>query len=107
MTMRNSSPGTLQIKLLFRRAWQGALLALLLAFIFVLVFVGPGTWMIIPMATASIAGAIGGVIFHLLEPLRGQGRWTRPAINIAAGFIFLTGMWMGMVYGLYLVGLWD
>ena len=56
-------------------------------------------WMIRPLLMGPFAGAMGGFVFNLLEPLR-QGGWRTLMANMLGVLIFLIGMWMGIILGL-------
>ena len=98
---RNTSP------LLVKRILIGSLVNLL---VLSLILVATGElagWIWIPMLTVSIAGAIGGIIYHVLndrlEVSNGK-RWALIAFSI---LIHLIGFWLGMVFALAQVGLWN
>lgn len=66
----------------------------------------PTFWMVRPLIITPLAGAIGGLCYHLLDHFRVQGGWQRIAVNIIGVLIYIIGLWMGIVLGLDGT-LWD
>lgn len=63
-------------------------------------------WMLRPMIIVPLAGATGGLFYHLLDGLRRQGGWKKVLAHFLSLIVYIIGLWMGTVLGL--VGtLWD
>ena len=109
MTASNSFLQFLFSRLFWKRALQGAGLAFVLVVILMLT-VGAadrGTWMLLPMLTVPVGGALGGAFFHLTSYLREKGGWSAVLGWTAAIVIYAAGLWMSLVGALAVVGLWD
>jgi hypothetical protein len=60
----------------------------------------PKSWMVRPLVITPLAGAMGGLCFHLLDRFRVQGGWRRIAANILGVLIYIVGLWLGAILGL-------
>ena len=56
-------------------------------------------WMIRPLIIVPLAGACGGVFYHLMDPLRNRGGWRKAVANILSAIVFVIGLWLGFVLG--------
>lgn len=87
----------------WRRALQGAGIATFLVFMITETVVGvkaPGSrWTILSILMVPVAGALGGLLFHLMEPLRKRGE----GYNILANSISIIGFLLFLGLALYLV----
>jgi len=106
----NSTPFSRKIfsKVLVWRALQGAAVAIILLFILVLL-VSQGqleSWVLAPLATVMIGGALAGAVFHLIDPLHYEGSKRFAAITFCIIF-FLAATYFSLIPGLAMVGLWD
>ena len=86
------------------RAFQGGGFALLLVTIFLFGVKNPDPswhklWMLRPLIIVSLAGATGGIIYYLFDPLRSQGGVKKWVANILNLLIYVVGLWMGFVLG--------
>ncbi|MDQ3278859.1 MAG: potassium transporter KefB [Bacteroidota bacterium] len=93
----------------FKRAFQGAGLGILLLLIFLSLVgaINDGSWVFLAMLTVAIAGACGGAFYHLVSQVPIERGWKRSLANLVCLLVYLVGLWMGLVYALSLVGLWD
>lgn len=63
-------------------------------------------WMLRPLIIVPLAGAFGGLFFHLMKNARARRGWTK-ALAILFSFIgYLVIVWLGIVLGLDGT-LWD
>lgn len=109
MTQQNKLQGILLSAALRKRILQGAAIAILLLAVFLTIVgaIDDGTWILIPILTIAIAGACGGAFYHLADFLRLQNGWNKSLITAICVAVFFVGLYLGFVYGLSLVGLWD
>jgi hypothetical protein len=109
MTWQNELQRGLNSRFLLIRALQGAGIALVLLMIFLLLpkNIVYGSWVLWPMLTVAIGGACGGIFYHLTGFLRSQGGWIKVAVIILCVLVYIVGLWLSLVYGLSVVGLWD
>ncbi|QIP13811.1 potassium transporter KefB [Spirosoma aureum] len=94
-----------------KRMVQGAGIALILIALFLLPVREPDPawgklWMIKPLLIVPVAGAIGGIIYHLLDHLRYQGGWKKALAYLLSLIGYIIAVWMGTVLGLAGT-LWD
>ena len=95
-------------KLLVWRVLQGAAVAVILLFILILM-VSQGqleSWVLAPLATVMIGGAMAGAVFHLINPLQYEGSKRFAAITFCIIF-FLAATYFSLIPGLAMAGLWD
>jgi hypothetical protein len=91
--------------LLIKRTLIGAAIGLVVILSFVL-RVNPNRpdwgqyWLIQPLLITPLAGAAAGVCNHFLDFLRHEGSTQKILANILTGFIYIVGLWMGIVLGL-------
>lgn len=90
---------------LAKRMFYGAGIALILisAFLFSAGEPNPAWptfWMVRPLIIVPIAGAAGGAFFYIMDYLRYQGGWKKPAAIVLSilGYVFV--LWVGTVLGL-------
>jgi hypothetical protein len=57
-------------------------------------------WMIRPLVIVPLAGATGGLFYHLMDRLRYQGSWKKILANILSLIVYIFGLWIGTVLGL-------
>lgn len=60
----------------------------------------PRLWYIRPLIVVALAGAAGGLFFHLMNRFRRKGGWQKIAINILCVIVYVIGLWLGTVLGL-------
>ncbi len=56
-------------------------------------------WMIKPLIVVPFAGAMGGLLYSLMDRLRYQGGWKKITANMGSVLVFIVGLWMGLVFG--------
>jgi hypothetical protein len=94
-----------------KRMVQGAGIALILITLFLLPVSEPNPawgklWMIKPLLIVPVAGAIGGIIYYLLDHLRYQGGWKKAMAYPLSLIGYIIVVWLGTVLGLDGT-LWD
>ena len=95
-------------KSLGQRILQGALLGLGLATVFFIFFgIASGEWILMPLVTVGISGAIGGVFFFIFDQLGPEKGWLKVVFRIL-GFAFYAGiLWLSLVLAYSITGHWD
>jgi len=84
----------------------GAAIAFILITVFLLPVLGHPRpewskfWMIRPLIVVPLAGATGGLFYHLLNNLRSRGGSRKILANVLSLVIYVLGLWMGTVLGL-------
>ena len=93
---------------LIKRIWQGTLLGLGLATVFFIFFgITSGEWILMPLVTVGISGAIGGVFFFIFDQLGPEKGWLKVVFRIL-GFAFYVGiLWLSLVLAYSITGHWD
>jgi uncharacterized integral membrane protein len=96
---------------LMTRAFQGAGIALLLIILLLLQVRNPDPawpkfWMIRPLIVVSCGGAMGGVVFYMMDQLRQQGGGKKILANILSLLLFVFILWLSFIFGLDGT-LWD
>jgi predicted membrane channel-forming protein YqfA (hemolysin III family) len=109
MTEQNEFQHSLHPQSLGERAWQGAGIALVLLAIFLLSpeDIDYGVWVILPMITVSVGGALGGIFHYLMDRLRCQGGWKKMMANIFSILVYILLLWLSLVAALNVTGHWD
>jgi hypothetical protein len=99
---------------LAKRALLGAIIAFTLLGLFVLNNqvssddpIHLESYLLVPFLFISIGGACGGTFYYLMEPVRKKGMVQKVMINILCFLVYVVGLWMSLVFGLSLVGLWN
>lgn len=57
-------------------------------------------WMIRPLVIVPLAGAMGGLFFYFMNYLSAKGSINKTWAIILSLFVFLVGLWLGVVLGL-------
>lgn len=96
---------------LFKRMIVGGSIAMLLIIVFLYGVDHPKPewgklWKLRPILVVSFAGAMGGLIFHIMDYYRSKGGWWKIIANIASLIAYIIGLWLGTVLGLDGT-LWD
>lgn len=111
MTLQNDLLQLLRSRTLITRALQGAGLGLLFITIFILgalaANVNAGTWMFLPMAVVTVAGAFGGIFYCLMDLLRKEGGWKKLLANVTSVLVYFVILYFSLILGLSVVGLWH
>lgn len=63
-------------------------------------------WMLRPLIVVPLAGAMGGLFYHMMDIIRVRGGWNTIAANLISFVVYVIGLWMGTVLGLAGT-LWD
>jgi len=113
MTQSNlSATQPLHTATIGKSALRGAAIAYVLITLFLLV---PGVatnpawptfWTMRPLLIVPLAGALGGICYHFLKPVREQGGWKKIAANVVGLVVYIIALWLGTVLGLAGT-LWD
>lgn len=113
MVAENKLPLNSQSAALLKPALYGALVAFILVggFLTFLLLVGNdmelGAWILPPLAIATASGAIGGMSYGLMRRYFHFEGWKMAITHTVFVLFFLAGLWLSMVLGLAMVGLWD
>jgi len=112
MTAQHELKQLLNFNTLAKRAVIGAVIACTLLAGFVLyhlVFddLHLRTEIFIPFLTISIGGAAGGVFYSLMDFFRNNETWKNVIVNLICLVVFFFAMWISLVFGLAMIGLWD
>jgi hypothetical protein len=94
-----------------KRMLLGAAIALVLISVFLIGVKNPDPawgkfWMIRPLIIVPVAGAMGGLFYHIMGQYRAQSGWIKIAAWVLSVFGFIVVLWMGTVLGLDGT-LWD
>lgn len=109
MTHQNNFLQLIFSSLLAKRALIGAgigFLLLIILFVIVGAF-NDGSWIYLPMLTVPLAGAGGGAFYHVATLVTIRNHWNKFVANAVCLLVYLAGLWLGFVYALSVVGLWD
>ena len=60
----------------------------------------PGLWWVRPLLVVPAAGALGGLFYYIMDPLRSQGGWRTALAYSVSLLVFLLVLWLGTVLGL-------
>lgn len=98
-------PQPLHPSSVYTRMVQGAAIALTLIALFLLGVHNPKPewgklWMVRPLIIVPLAGAMGGVLYYLMDYLRYQGGWKKAAAVVLSLLGYLVVLWLGTVLGL-------
>jgi hypothetical protein len=101
----NSTTGPVHSSSLWKRIlWGGGIAFLLISFF--LLGAGepnpawPKFWWIQPLVVVPLAGATGGLFYHLMDRFRSQGGWKKAVATIVSILVYIIGLWLGTVLGL-------
>lgn len=97
--------------LLVRRALIGAGIALALISLFLSGVNNPKPewpqfWYLRPLIIVPLAGATGGICYHLKDFVNQFLGWNKAVVTVLAVLVYIVGLWMGTVLGLDGT-LWD
>lgn len=114
MTAHNQLRLLLDVNVLGKRMAQGAGIAfVLLVLFFTVVFftsknsIGLGNKIFVPIMSVTVGGACGGLFYYLMGYVRMYGGWKKVFANITSLLVYIIGLWLSLVYGLSLIGLWN
>lgn len=100
-------------KLFKKRILQGAAIACVLVCIFLSILFalsGGGSikpWILVPIVYVSVGGAFGGAFYSLMDVVRNQGAWQKVLANVVSVLAYMVGLYMFLILGLSVIGLWD
>lgn len=105
MTTRSSTAGTpIHPRPLRSRMLQGAGFATALLIVFMLLGgkpnPGPRTWMILPFLTVPFGGALGGLVYYLMDFMRYQGGWQKSLANVLSLLVYVLLLAATLIVGL-------
>lgn len=106
LIMENSTISKFRQPLLVKRVLAGGVIGLAVISLFVVPsLASPDAewskyWFIRPFIITPLAGAAGGVVFHLIGPEKRNGTGLKILSYVAAALISLVGLWLGIVLGL-------
>lgn len=63
-------------------------------------------WILRPLIVVPLAGAMGGLFYHMMDIIRLKGGWNTIAANLISFIVYIIAIWMGTVLGLAGT-LWD
>lgn len=101
----------LNFKTMFHYAALGAGVGFMLLATFFLLLMGRGEAlgmeMTVPLATITLAGAGGGACYYLVQHLWNVQGWKKVMVIVMSIAMYGVILWLGLVGGLNLIGLWD
>ncbi|WP_207505695.1 potassium transporter KefB [Telluribacter humicola] len=105
MTTKSASANTpIHLRPLRSRMLLGAGIATTLLLIFMIIGgkpnPGPKTWMILPFLTVPFGGALGGLVYYLLDFMRYQGGWRKSLANVLSLLIYILLLAATLIVGL-------
>ena len=104
MTQKNLTTKPVNNKLLTKRILLGAAIGLIVISLFVFPTEpkpeGSKLWIIRPLIIVPLAGAVGGAFSYFITQNAAQSGWKKIAAVAISLFVFLIGLWMGIVLGL-------
>ena len=109
MTKQNELQHSFPPKEISKRALQGAGIALVLFTFFLLIpdDITYGAWILLPVITVSVGGALGGVYYSLIEQLRYEGSWAKAYATISSILVYFMLLWLSLVAALNVTGHWN
>ncbi|GAA4438415.1 hypothetical protein GCM10023188_33780 [Pontibacter saemangeumensis] len=60
----------------------------------------PRLWWVRPLGVVPAAGALGGLFYSIMDPVRRKGGWRTALAYIASLWVFFLVLWLGTVLGL-------
>ena len=107
MTHQNQLNYELDVNVLSKRILTGILASVLLLAIFLISFGEPHAFIYIAALTTSLAGAGSGVLYYILCDYLKSGGIKMILARVICAILFLLTFWLGIVFALGQVGLWD
>ena len=91
-----------------KRVWQGTLLGLGLSTVFFVFFgITRGEWLLMPLVTVGISGAIGGVFYFIFDQLGPAKGWPKVVFQILGIAFYIGILWLSLVLAYSITGHWD
>ena len=118
MNARNELQHSLSNNSLGKRAMQGAGIAAVLVIVFLSIIfpIGgvlngknfwQGIWQFFPLVTATVGGALGGIIYYLIVKTSYPDRWKKILATIVCLLIYVLLVWLSLIAGFSATGQWD
>jgi hypothetical protein len=113
MNAQNQLNQSFRADALGRNILAGAGIALGFTLLFLgfmwIVFGSPGFLfpLLVPVSTVTMGGAAGGLAWFLLGFIRGYGGFPKFAAIVFGGLVYIVTVWLSLVFGLAMIGLWD
>lgn len=90
---------------LFKGMLAGGAIALVLISMFVLSVPHPNPawgslWMVRPIIVVTLAGAVGGAFFGLVNHVATYSGWKKLLVVAGCAVVYVIGLWLGSVLGL-------
>ncbi len=60
----------------------------------------PRFWIVRPLVIVPLAGAAGGIFFHIMDLWRMEGGWRKLLANIVSVLVYIIGFYLGFVLGM-------
>ncbi|MBK1439427.1 hypothetical protein JHJ32_05475 [Parapedobacter sp. ISTM3] len=57
-------------------------------------------WMVRPLLIVPSAGAMGGIFYYVMNPMRYRGGWKKLSANLLSLVVYVIVLWLGTVLGL-------
>lgn len=111
MTTQNINPANKRSNLIAKRMLVGATVGLVIISIFLYGVENAKPewgklWMLRPLIVVPLAGAMGGLFYHMMDIIRVRGGWNTIAANLISFVVYIIALWMGSILGLAGT-LWD
>ncbi|HYC28067.1 MAG TPA: hypothetical protein VEB42_04610 [Chitinophagaceae bacterium] len=108
MTQQNDLQQLLYSRFLGIRLMVGATIPVTLLNLFLLIKgIKYEDYVFVPMTTVAIGGALGAISFHVLDYMRTRGSWNKAVVYTAGVIMYALAVWVSLVGGLSVIGLWD
>ena len=108
MTQQNDLQQLLYSRFLGIRLLVGATIPVTLLNIFLLLQgITYKDYVFVPMTTIAIGGALGAMSFHVLDYIRSCGGWNKAIVYAASIVMYILAVWISLVGGLAVIGLWH
>ena len=118
MNALNELQHSLHNNSLSKRALQGAGIAAVLVSVFLsIIFPISGVlngknfwqsiWQFFPLVTATVGGALGGIIYYLVVKKWYSDRWKKILAAIVCLLMYVLLVWLSLIAGFSATGQWD
>ena len=118
MTAPNEIQQTLHNNTLGKRAIQGACIAAVLGIVFLSIIFSIGgvlngknfwqsAWEFFPLVTATVGGALGGMIYYLIVKAWHPVGWKKILAAIVCILVYFLLLWLSLIAGFSATGQWN
>ena len=118
MNAQNEMRHTLHNNSLGKRAIQGACIAAVLGIVFLSIIFSIGgvlkgknfwqsAWEFFPLVTATVGGALGGMIYYLIVKAWHPDGWKKILAIIVCILVYGLLLWLSLIAGFSATGQWD